>query len=273
VTLFPNLGIGTSGLRTSHEWGLADFVRTALTISAFAHALLWVAVTSSGPEPLARQAEEPIVVDIVTPDQVGETPKEQAKADVPEASTSPKSEPKASSEKPSPANPSSAQSSTLAQRQVQAQQPPKAQPAPIQPPPPSNWLDAALVSPPATASPFDDVAESGANLEQEDIATFKAHLQACWKPPAGLPDAKNLMVVLRVTLNPSGALAAEPTLLAASASQDGPALMQTAARALRECQPYGFLPTAKYKEWKLLDLSFTPAGLSVLPRVLSSVSP
>jgi hypothetical protein len=81
------------------------------------------------------------------------------------------------------------------------------------------------------------------------------------------------MVVLRVSLNPDGALAAEPALLAASASQEGPALIETATRALRECQPYGFLPTAKYKEWKLLDLSFTPTGLSVLPRVLSSASP
>jgi len=81
------------------------------------------------------------------------------------------------------------------------------------------------------------------------------------------------MVVLRVSLNPNGAFSAEPTLLAASASENGPVLMQTAARALRECQPYGFLPTAKYKEWKLLDLSFTPAGLSVLPRVLSAASP
>jgi outer membrane biosynthesis protein TonB len=284
---------------------LAGFVRIALTISAVAHALLWVAVTSSGPEPLAKQAEDPIMVDIVSPEQVGEAPKPeakpqmQAKADVPEASepmasseAKPVSEAKPSSEakpasetkpapaKPSPVKPSSAKPSSVAkpapqpprQDQAQAQQP-QAQPAPIQPPPPSNWLDAALVSLPTTASPFDDVAESGANLAPDEVETFKAHLHACWKPSAGLADARNLMVVLRVSLNPDGALAAEPTLLAASASQEGPALIETAARALRECQPYGFLPTAKYKEWKLLDLSFTPAGLSVLPRVLSSASP
>jgi len=36
----------------------------------------------------------------------------------------------------------------------------------------------------------------------------------------------------------------------------------TGPRALRQCQPYGFLPAAKYKEWKVLDLSFSPTGLS-----------
>jgi hypothetical protein len=41
--------------------------------------------------------------------------------------------------------------------------------------------------------------------------------------------------------------------------------MQTAMRALRQCQPYRFLPAAKYKEWKVLDLSFSPTGLSALP--------
>jgi hypothetical protein len=33
-------------------------------------------------------------------------------------------------------------------------------------------------------------------------------------------------------------------------------------KALRECQPYAFLPAAKYQEWKLLDLSFSPLGLA-----------
>jgi len=116
------------------------------------------------------------------------------------------------------------------------------------------------VSPPATASPFDGLAESGANLEQEDIATFKAHLQACWKPPAGLPDAKNLMVVLRVTLNPNGALAAEPTLLAASASQGRPGADANRRARLARMPALWISADAKYKEWKLLDLSFTPAA-------------
>jgi hypothetical protein len=70
---------------------------------------------------------------------------------------------------------------------------------------------------------------------------------------------------LGVSLRPNGALTGEPTLLAASASPKGGALLQTAMRALRQCQSFGFLPEAKYKEWN--DLSFSPAGLSSMPTI------
>ena len=116
-----------------------------------------------------------------------------------------------------------------------------------------------------TASSGLGVVENATNLSQEDIASFKARLQKCWKPPAGLAQAEHLVVVLRVPLQPNGALTAEPTLLAASASSNGAALMQTAMRALRQCQPFGFLPAAKYEEWKVLDLAFSASGLTALP--------
>ena len=60
----------------------------------------------------------------------------------------------------------------------------------------------------------------------------------------------------------NGALTGSPTLIEASASAHGPALVATAISALRQCQPYGFLPAGKYEEWKLLDLSFSPRGMS-----------
>jgi hypothetical protein len=132
----------------------------------------------------------------------------------------------------------------------------------------SSWLDAALSSLPLTASKLDE-SENPANLSQRDIATFKAHLQKCWSPPAGLADDGQLMTVLRVSLKPNGALAGEPIMLAASASSSGPALLHTAVRALRQCQPYAFLPAAKYSEWKVLDLSFSPNGLSTRPAFVS----
>jgi hypothetical protein len=39
-------------------------------------------------------------------------------------------------------------------------------------------------------------------------------------------------------------------------------LMQSAIRALRKCQPYNMLPPDKYKDWKTLDLSFTPHDMA-----------
>ena len=246
-------------------------MRTALTASAIAHALLWAPIVWPGAEPPAKPPE-PILVEIVSPEEIGETSKAQgpAETDTPEASASQKSEP---------------QASAPPQRQDPArerQQPPRPPAEPVRtasaapavpaastpdhPQPWSSWFDTALSSPLVTANAGADVSASAANLSPEEIAAFKAHLQECWNPPAALTVAdQNLLVVLRVSLKPNGALTAEPTLLAASASENGPALMQTAMRALRQCQPYGFLPAAKYKEWKVLDLSFSPTGLSALP--------
>lgn len=75
------------------------------------------------------------------------------------------------------------------------------------------------------------------------------------------------MVVLRLSLQRNGALTKDPTLIAASGSEDGVALMKAAMQAVRQCQPYGFLPPADYKEWKVLDLAFSPNGLTGLPRI------
>ena len=108
---------------------------------------------------------------------------------------------------------------------------------------------------------FDALADSAAALSRADIAAFREHLEKCWKPPAALALAPKLQAVLRIALNPDGAMAAEPILVKASASAQGPALVETATRALRQCQPFGFLPADKYSEWKILELSFTPRGL------------
>ena len=112
------------------------------------------------------------------------------------------------------------------------------------------------------AEGFDAPAQAMAKLSREEIEAFRAHLQKCWNPPAAVADAQKLKVVLRVALGPNGALTASPTLIEASASAHGPALVATAISALRQCQPYSFLPAGKYQEWKLLDLSFSPRGMA-----------
>jgi hypothetical protein len=59
-------------------------------------------------------------------------------------------------------------------------------------------------------------------------------------------------------MTPAGKLAMEPVVIEASASMKGPLLMQSAISALQACQPYAMLPSDRYGEWKVLDLSFTP---------------
>jgi hypothetical protein len=35
-------------------------------------------------------------------------------------------------------------------------------------------------------------------------------------------------------------------------------LFQNAKAALKQCQPYTMLPADKFKEWRVLDLNFSP---------------
>jgi hypothetical protein len=109
---------------------------------------------------------------------------------------------------------------------------------------------------------FDTHAYAAAKLTAEEISAFRTQLQKCWKAPAGMAEAQNLRAVLRVALSPRGTLTKQPLLIEASASTYGPKLVETATRALRQCQPFTFLPAEKYQEWQLLDLSFSPRGLA-----------
>ncbi len=123
-------------------------------------------------------------------------------------------------------------------------------------------IPALLDLPNAPDKGFDSEATTTANLSAADKAAFKAHLKKCWTLPGGMSPAQSTRVVLRIYLRRDGRLAAEPVLIEASASRDGPLLLQAAIRTLKDCQPYGFLPADKYREWRVLDLSFSPREMA-----------
>jgi len=239
-------------------------VRAAFAISAVAHTLFWGLNVLHTPGPLANKAEVPIAVEIVSADEMDAKSKAEStrsaasneKAEHPPLPA--KHEDQAPQPQPTQDMRADRTGSGSAPQLAQAQWTPQAGL------PGGSWMESALGPAPLPTSAFDST-EIAANLSRDEIATFKAHLKKCWNPPADLANAGDLHVVLRVAFNPNGALRTEPTMLAASASADGPALMKTALRALRQCQPYAFLPGAKYREWKVLDLSFSPSGLTTVP--------
>ena len=245
-------------------------MRTALAISAIAHALFWGVNAWQAPEP-ANEPMAPVLVEIVAPDEIDKPP-DTANKPAPDrkGTESPQSQPVASKqgqiERQEARERSGAQEQRAAQADARpsASEPVEKEAQPRQFAAAGSWLQSALNLPAITTSAFDST-QSSAKLSSDEIASFRAHLQQCWEPPAAIEKAQQLVVVLRVSLKPDGALAAEPAMVAASASANGPALVQTAVRALLQCQPYRFLPAAKYEEWKLLDLSFSPNGLRTLP--------
>jgi hypothetical protein len=230
---------------------------------------------------LGPASADPIMVDLVAPQDVpkseaAKTQTQEAKTEQPKAeepqSEKPKSEPPAArrpepkTAPPKSASPKPEPSNTV----VDAPQPPKND---------SN-SDAKIAQDSeeeraATAArlawmlnlPIDTVtslaappSEEKSNLAREEVAAFKAQVSRCWIAPAGMPNTPDATIVMRIALNPNGMLGAAPELIAAPMSIDGNPLKESAKRALQKCQPYTALPAAKYQDWKILDMSFTPQG-------------
>jgi hypothetical protein len=240
-------------------------VRKDLIISAIVHAAVvaGVLILHGAPTPLQAVPPAAIAVDLVPAGEIGAGG----------SGSAPDAEPGA----PGPADPA---------RQASAAPAPAAEPPAPTAPPVVSWMESVapvehfarrqaepeqpgldstgverLLSSPMLA-PGEAFAQDTvpANLARGEVAALKAQLDRCWTAPPGAGAAPDLRVVLRVHLKPDGALLAEPNLLAGTGSAYGPALVNSAKRALRQCQPYR-LPADKYDEWKALDLSFAPDGL------------
>jgi outer membrane biosynthesis protein TonB len=114
----------------------------------------------------------------------------------------------------------------------------------------------------ALSLPVEETGESGTARERmakftEGVKEFKEQVRRCFKLPTGLAAGQQLRMVIRIALAPSGALAGEPEMVAAKMSPLGPALRDSAVSAVRQCAPYK-LPAAKYQDWKVLDIDFSP---------------
>lgn len=264
-------------------------IRAGIAASVLAHAGLVVALLLLAEvRPFAEVPEQRIEVDVVTAEDAPPPPELKPQPPLPEPQTSVEvAEQPPAPAKPEPAAPTQAQAQP--QAQPQADSPPR-KPEPHTPAPPQAEAAApqtpapqAPAADPATAYPpaipqepdltvkysvalglpadgggFDAPAETVADITAESAAALRKRLKSCAALPAGLSPTDNVRIVLRVALSPDGRLAHEPVLIEGSASAKGPALMQGAIDALAACQPYAMLPADKYKEWKVLDLGFTP---------------
>jgi colicin import membrane protein len=100
-----------------------------------------------------------------------------------------------------------------------------------------------------------------AQLSQSEIDALRKRLSDCWSPPPGIDATTKIHVSFRVLLKPDGSLAQQPVLVEASASALGPALAESAKRALLLCQPFTMLKPEHYDQWKDLQLDFDPQEL------------
>jgi outer membrane biosynthesis protein TonB len=101
-----------------------------------------------------------------------------------------------------------------------------------------------------------------AQLSQSEIDALRQRIRECWSPPPGIDSDSNIYVELRVLFRPDGSLAAQPTVVAGSASPLGPALAESGKRALLQCQPFTMLKPEHYAQWRDITVNFNPRELS-----------
>ena len=98
---------------------------------------------------------------------------------------------------------------------------------------------------------------TGLTLSEEDA--LKAQIFGCWSIPLGLPYNENLLVRIKLMLEPDGSVTKTEILDHARMNKPGQAfykvLAESALRAVKLCQPLR-VPTTGSERWKELQLNF-----------------
>ena len=107
-------------------------------------------------------------------------------------------------------------------------------------------------------SSFGTAAGQAQKLSMSWVGALQARIKQCWNVPAGVRDAENIEVRVYFELRKDGTVASQPRLLAGPPNANGPAIGESAIRAIQQCQPYSFLPQAEYVGgWDRLDITFS----------------
>ena len=94
-------------------------------------------------------------------------------------------------------------------------------------------------------------------LSEKDA--LKAQIFGCWSIPLGLPYNENLLVRIKLELNPDGSIVHTEILDHARMNKPGQSfykvLAESALRAVKLCQPLR-VPATGFERWKDLQLNF-----------------
>jgi hypothetical protein len=102
-----------------------------------------------------------------------------------------------------------------------------------------------------------NIENTGLTLSEEDA--LKAQIFGCWSIPLGLPYNEDLLVRIKLMLEPDGSVIKTEILDHARMNRPGQGfykvLAESALRAVKLCQPLR-VPTTGYERWKELQLNF-----------------
>lgn len=216
------------------------------------------------PEPLPKPEPEPQLAEAPEPEPAPEPqpepepvkqpepepePEQQAEAPEPDARPNPPVPPVKPAlqvaEKPDPPKEDPLESllnNVLKENKKQPQQ--QAQPKPE--PQPQGQQQASLSSQPMSISEIDRI---------------RRHIESCWNVPAGARDAQDLVVELRLVMNPDGR--ARSVEVVDSQRMGDPFYRTAAESAMRAVRACGALPVPpkKYDVWRQITLTFDPSQM------------
>lgn len=116
----------------------------------------------------------------------------------------------------------------------------------------------------AIGSPGQRNFDASQPLTISEIDLVRQQIQRCWNIPAGAKDAQNLVVEIRLDMNPDGSVRDARILDTARMFVDSyyRAAAESALRAVQnpKCQPFK-LPADKYERWKTMTLAFNPKDM------------
>ena len=95
--------------------------------------------------------------------------------------------------------------------------------------------------------------------QHEMVRAIQAQLRRCWRIDPGARGAEDIVVEIKVLLNPDGSVQTAEILDVIRLIQDGffRSAAENARRAINRCSPFR-LPPRKYDVWRQLTLRFNP---------------
>ena len=219
-------------------------------------------ITSSAPQPPPKPVEKPV-------EKKPDPPK-------PVAENKPKDEPKPVEKQPDPPKVDPIAEALKSEEAKKPKPKQEAKAAPPQPPKPKQervfdqTKIAALLDKrdptrqSITGAALNASASLGtthghaATLSQSELDAMRARLASLWNVQPGVEHPEELIVTVRIRLNPDRRLAAPPQVVSTGTSPRYQAAAEAAVRAVLEGQPYNMLRDESYDQWKYMDIDFDP---------------
>ncbi|BAM89169.1 conserved hypothetical protein [Bradyrhizobium oligotrophicum S58] len=239
------------------------------------------------PEPVATPSPSPSPELALPQPAPSPSPAAAAPPPVPEPSQSPTREAKEPSKPPQPSpTPSSKAAKAAAKSEANKTEAKEAKSAAKPMPPPAPAPTPSYVPPepdltvkygvmlglPGPLAPLpqangaQDENDSGpiatTNLAANLETALRQRVRSCARLPASLSLSDKVLVKLRFGMTRDGRLATEPEVREVIAASKAGPLKESAVEALNACQPYSMLPPERYREWQVIEMSFTPQDFS-----------